>query len=626
MSNRQSEGFTPKERQSLFLKMAKRESGVSARDVYDAAVNEGDQVTVEAFHNLGRRLTHRGLLVAKKKEGSQICYSIGIEVEEQWLDEDRLAGIINPDYPLIGLTIWKETTRQLREIPENVWVEIRERLRSEPAQKIFQDAIMAYAEDLWDLFQDYRLYSGKWLSPKEPLERRKAIDNGLKMLINMTKYGLGLSNEALRLPTNFEEGLSWFDKGTVPSFYDEQKLKDELSRRIFPEKFILDVEPSDQEITPIVAAVDGSTRGGLLTLEAEEGDFSIGRSPMISINTAVAQLNREIQLGKKQYPTFIRLPEKPEDMQQRDNRYTIMAKIFMDDLSDSEYAHSLWAGMDVLESRAALKIMSRWYTHKENLEVPPADIILKDGTLTPNDRDFHHYKLQNSYGKVVRDLIEVNRDITRKCRDDHQTYAGIVKNAQLKVFGPVINWYACKIAAEKNDSQIRAWPLNSMNLIPDQPLLTRILTAGRKIKQSWLRSCTVMRPFHSTTNFGRRYSRRSGRTPIEIIESMASAAKSNPDSELVDSNHMFWQDFKMERDPYIQMLQEVWYAGFFLGAVPRLDIEKSLPRLELLVPLTTAEKGESWTFVEKHRSNLLKALGKIGFEVYIEHSMFASVA
>jgi hypothetical protein len=37
---------------------------------------------------------------------------------------------------------------------------------------------------------------------------------------------------------------------------------------------------------------------------------------------------RRVRVGGREYPAFLRLPEKPEDMQQRDDRYTVMAKQF----------------------------------------------------------------------------------------------------------------------------------------------------------------------------------------------------------------------------------------------------------------------------------------------------------
>src|SRR5262249_39753388 len=156
-----------------------------------------------------------------------------------------------------------------------------------------------------------------------------------------------------------------------------------------------------------------------------------------------------------------------------------MAKFFYPDITDGEYIHSVLNAMDVLEGRATLRVMQRWYTSRNNIEVRPADVVFRDGTVVPQDRDFVHYKQQDSYGKIVRDLIEISWEITKKCRDDDQTVAGMVKNANLKVFGPVLNWYVCRLVGSHEKTQIGSWPLQSLNLVTDQIFLSRLLTAQR---------------------------------------------------------------------------------------------------------------------------------------------------
>lgn len=244
-----------------------------------------------------------------------------------------------------------------------------------------------------------------------------------------------------RLPTNFDHGLRlWRELGTKLDFIDRPSLEQELARRIEPGQVIRNVDAAAHKSDVLVAAIDGSSRSGLLSPEGERGDFTVGSYPLVSINTSVGQINRSIKFGKTLSPAFLRLPEKPEDMQQSDNRHTIMAKFFYSDITDGEYIHSVWNAMDVLESKAALRVMRRWYTTKTNVEVRPADLVFRDGTVVPQDRDFAHYVQQDSYGKIVRDLIEISWEVVKKCRDDNQTVAGMVKNANLKVFAPVINW------------------------------------------------------------------------------------------------------------------------------------------------------------------------------------------
>jgi hypothetical protein len=616
--------FNAKERQALFLEFAAKKGGITAQEVYDEAVRRGDTVTIEAYHNLARRLAHRGLLVADKQE-KQTRYVIGAKVDGQWLDEEQLGTLIDPEYPLIALTVFKESVRQINNIPEGVWKEARERLKTVPARQLFNDAIKAYADNLCDELRNYQIESAHPHSPNHLPRLRQEIEASITLLKQLTKFGMGLSQEAIRLPGNFDIAMDELTAKTDVCFYNTKLLTEEINQRVADESIVVEVPEGSKDQDILVAAVDGSTRGGLLTFEGEEGDLSVGHAPMVSINTATAQINRSIRIGKSQYPAFLRLPEKPEDMQQKDNRYTIMAKLFFPDLSDAEYIHSVWNAMDVLESRATLQVMSRWYAAKTNIEIRPADVVMRDGTVVPNARDSSHYRWQNSYGQIVRDLIEINWKMAKNCRDDAQTLMGVVKNAQLRVFSPVINWYFCQLAAKEKDSQIAAWPLRAMNHLPDQVILTRILTAGREKNDPWTRTAIILRPFHAATDLSQQYSRDN--TPADLLIKKAEAVQKGVVSDISDEEKWFWKNFRGENDPFIQMLRNVQYAFFYLGAVPRLDIQKVLPRMEFLVPVSTEEKAVfPIKEVQSHLSNLLRALRQIGFEVSAEHSMFNSPA
>lgn len=312
---------------------------------------------------------------------------------------------------------------------------------------------------------------------------------------------------------------------------------------------------------------------------------------------------------------FTRLPEKPEDLQQRENKYTVMAKLFYPDLSDAEYMHSLWNAMDTLEARATLRVLGRWYTSPGNAEVRPADVVLRDGTVVPQDRDFNHYKDETHYGEIVRDMISLNWAIVKKCVSDRQSVAGVVKNAQVRILGPVLNWYVTQLAAKKDASIVENWPFNALNSLPDQVLLSRLLTAQREKGEPWTRTCLVLRPFHATTNFNKRYSR--AKSPVDLI--LDRKTKDLNDGE----NKAFWNDFRDHADPYVQMLNNAWYGSCFIATVPRLEFERFLPRIDFIVPARNYNPNlDTMISAREHFRRVCGALLDCGFEVSVEHSMF----
>ncbi len=628
--------ISSKDRRDLLLSLAARPEGVGINEVHQAAREKGDQASIEAYHNLARRLLHRGVLTKHDSESGTIYKSIPETSGSEWLEEDQLATLIDPDYPLLALTIWKESQRQISEIPDSLWIELRERLRGENARELVIKAIKSYCEDYYaqigTLIEETKIHDSEYMQQQSPIEiqqhtnelakLKREAENSRILLQRLTKYGLGLSYEAVKLPTNITEAIDFYNSDEGSFFYNEKLLTQEVHSRVSEENFICDVDKKQEDSKLLIAATDGSTRTGVLNLLDESGDFVVSQAPTITVNTAIGQINRNAKHNDKQTPVFLRLPEKPEDMQRQDNKYTIMAKLFYPDLSDAEYIHSVTNAMDFLESKAALRIMNRWYLqNNSNIEIPACDIVLRDGTITPQDRDFNHYRTMSTYGQIVRDLVSTNWEITKKCKEDGQTLGGVVKHAQLMVFAPIINWYACHLAKEKK-GQLVTWPMHAMNTIFDQVLLTRLLTAGRKNNEPWARTCIVFRPYHSTTNFSNGYSRTN--TPVKLI--MNQLAEINTSGIPVDPEQvLFWKEiFRGENDPYIKMLQNVHYGSFFVGAIPRIDnAGKTLPRFEFLVPASTVEGAEDiWTVAQPHLQRLLTALKQNGFEVSLEHSMF----
>ena len=613
--------FSTQEREQLFVRLASRTEGVSAPDVHKEAESLGDRVTPEAYQNLARRLVHRGVLTADA-EVRPVKYRAGQNIDGHWLEEEELAAWVSDEYPLLALPIWKESQRQLRDIPEEVWILLREKVRSESAPDLFRIAIVSYCDYLDALLRD--LSDNSRLEDQRELSKQKGeARNCLLLLRGLVQYGLGLSIEAVNLPESVEQAIEdlGVSKNSRPLKWNEDRLREELALRIASEPFIAEVE-GEVPSHSLVAAVDGSTRGGVLSFLGEETDFYIGHAPMISINTSVGQVNRKIVLDGKEFPVFTRLPEKPEDIQQRDNRYTVMAKLFYPDLSDAKFMHSLWNAMDALECRTTLRVLSRWYTPKGSVEVPPADVVLRDGTIVPQDRDFNHYADETRYGEIVRDIISTNWEILKKCQTDAQTVGGVVKAAQLRVFGPIFNWYASQLAAKKGVSLLEAWPLAAMNSMPDQVLLTRLLTAGRRKSDAWMRTCVVLRPFHATYEaFATQFS--VSKPPVELILQRRDREITGDGTGTDVGSRRFWRDFRGVADPYVQMLNTAWYANFFLASVPRLDFERYLPRLEFLVASSVYGPGADPVCAARpHLNRLVGALRQTGFEVSAEHSMY----
>ena len=100
--------LTSLQRRELFLRLAAAPEGVTAVDVYRQARELGDTASEEAYYNIARRLTHRALLVAQPRRGEPTRFTLGREGGDLWLQEGELAEIIDPEYPLLAITVWRE--------------------------------------------------------------------------------------------------------------------------------------------------------------------------------------------------------------------------------------------------------------------------------------------------------------------------------------------------------------------------------------------------------------------------------------------------------------------------------------------------------------------------------------
>jgi len=163
-------------------------------------------------------------------------------------------------------------------------------------------------------------------------------------------------------------------------------------------------------------------------------------------------------------------------------------------------------------------------------------------------------------------------------------------------------------------------------MITDQVLLSRLLTADRHKDDPWWRTCIVLRPFHAVAKkLAEQYSKVTGETPADLI--LKRAKNKDGDSTFErDSSWLREGEFRGHNDPFVQMLRNCWYAGCYIGCVPRLDLNNVLPRSELILPVATIENGEFPTHeVKEHLDRLFSGLRSVKFDVSADHSMFQTL-
>ena len=613
--------FSPKERQKLFIDMSGKEGGVTAEDVYNKAVQSGDTASLEAYYNMGRRLTHKGILCAEKK-GRKTFYSQGMGAEGIWLTELEIRELVDPDLPLISLSTLELNSENIRNIRETTWVKIRDILSDINARILFINGIKSIADHVVIVAND----RARKEDHRTTRDDERELEEHLGYLKTICKQGLGLSQDAVVCPS-VDTVIKNVSKDSAYSLYNSEHLEDEICRRIEDVNFIQPIDPAiyeSDDANMLVAAIDGSCRSGMTGYKEPLYDLSVGVAPDVSVQTSVALINKRLKVGKSTRPVFSRLPEKPEDMQQQENKFTVMNRYFHPELTDSEYLHAISCAMDLLEVRATERVMRRWDFQSE-YEVPPAEVVMRDGTLVPHDRNYSHYKQDNTYGRIARELIERSWSTASRAEMDGCLLVGLVKRPQVSPVTPIVNWYISQYAAKFKDPDLQGWPQSSLNKLTDQQLLTRILTAGDQDNSLWHRMAVIMRPFYATSSFNTRHRRSADKDiPSIIINEHKEQLESLDD--MTDHQRVFVENFRGKNDPFVQMISKTWYAYSYVGSLPRLDLDNALPRLEFSLLQDIREKSD---FPEEEIKNkvdvLLTTLVKTGFDVSNEHSMFLDV-
>jgi len=116
----------------------------------------------------------------------------------------------------------------------------------------------------------------------------------------------------------------------------------------------------------------------------------------------------------------------------------VLAPFMYPDLAESEYEHMTRCATDVVQFRVDEEV----FTGKAYDICPPRAQILKpqvhirDGTITPQEREFGHYKRPDAYGEMVREGIRRERTILERimaARTKPPIFAGAVKSTQMQV-------------------------------------------------------------------------------------------------------------------------------------------------------------------------------------------------
>jgi len=112
-------------------------------------------------------------------------------------------------------------------------------------------------------------------------------------------------------------------------------------------------------------------------------------------------------------------------------------------------------------------------------------IHIRDGTITPQEREFGHYNRPDPYGDMVREGIRLERHHSRTNyvrRRRSPIFAGAVKSTQMRLFVHALNWYIKRGSKARFGAPIAAeWTLPRASAISDNAAMTALFTTYRQL-------------------------------------------------------------------------------------------------------------------------------------------------
>ena len=109
---------------------------------------------------------------------------------------------------------------------------------------------------------------------------------------------------------------------------------------------------------------------------------------------------------------YYSVPMTRSALDDRSNRGMVLAPFMFRYLSESEYEHMAKCATDVVQWRAdEIVFLGPARSLHDGTLLPRPTVHFRDGTITPQEREFNHYQRPNEYGDMVREGIAHSRHV-----------------------------------------------------------------------------------------------------------------------------------------------------------------------------------------------------------------------
>ena len=484
----------------IFLFVRDCDDGATVKEIWDGVSEKlGESITIQAYYKLVDRMVATGKLDVVEDEGGRRHTIAPFLHAENALTLDDVYALLDELEPTDAIARVIDAREYFDERRGDTLARAAAALREEEPRQLVLRFLL---DRVRELAADIELMATE-LRDRE-LEAR--VGAQLRELRQFAYRYLGLSRAALDAPYELAQG-----GGRLR--VDEDVIRRELELRVFGERAIElidvnDVDDPQEWNRTAIAGSDGSTHASIMQIATAQAYSDDVGSQVVTFNNSVAYLD----LGASQRmhdnsPPYYSVPMSRSAIDDRSNRGMVMAPFMYRYLSDSEYEHMAKCATDVVQWRADEAVfLGQARALGTGSLLPRPRVHIRDGTITPQEREYGHYRRFNEYGDMVREgIVHSRRILDRVISAPGATvFAGAVKTTQARLFAPILNWYIARGSRARFGEPLDpTWDMTRAAHIPDNEAMSFLLSTlnDRRGEGQYFVSFQVMRPFHSLTEY-----------------------------------------------------------------------------------------------------------------------------
>jgi hypothetical protein len=608
------------------------ETGASIREIYNCAQTElNDTVTLQAYYKIVDRMEAAGKVEVFKEDpsrgrvyrttatlhpGNPITLDDVYEMLPFIATTEALARVVDAqDYfeDNLHTVVKKAAEGLLEEDPRDLYyrliIDMIELVRADKAiigHKVDGKAEIADAYSVKRLEQDYR------------------------DLEHIVYRGLSIPTNVVKLP-----GLSHVRDWGEDIQCNNDQLREALKFRIFGDKFIRKIavaKGNDGRRHLTVSGSDGSMHAGTLAIRTARG-FYEEVSDVITFNNSIVYVRlSDVQTEQAGRNDMVHsAPFTRQTIDDPSYKGMVLAPSLFPDLSESEYEHMTRCATDVVQFRVDEEVFTgkAYDLRTPYSQIPKPQVHIRDGTITPQEREFGHYNRTDPYGDMVREGIRLERVILERIisgGDRSPIFAGAVKSTQMRLFVHLLNWYIKIGSKTRFGAPIAAdWDTARASAISDNAAMTALFTTLPRVNDSeYYVSCALLRQFPSLTEF---YDRDLGEQSwLDFFENNRKRALQ--DNRQYGGALPYHATIDLSDDDYIFMCENADFVSLYIGHTAG-DPAPMIPRYEFLTSMRKSSGTENgWqnasNQVESFVARIVNAIDAVGLSYDRDHNFMSN--